>query len=118
MSEKPKVYFTKIITPEKLVEMFKILKKDLPGNVGVKVHSGERGNKNFIKPEFLKPLVDLVNGTIIETNTSCPDLPCFWRTGEERHKIVLEEHGWTKTFNKVDILDSEGPDDVLKIPND
>ena len=109
---KPKVYFTKEITPEKIVEMYKILNKPLPGKVGVKVHSGEKGNKNFLRPEFFKPIMEHVKGTIIECNTAYPGA----RNSTEKHKALMDEHEWTKYFN-VDILDSEGPDITLEIPN-
>ena len=109
---KPKVYFTKEITPEKLVEMYKILNKPLPGKVGVKVHSGEKGNKNFLRPEFFKPIVEHVKGTIIECNTAYPGE----RNSTEKHKVLMDEHEWTKYFT-VDILDAEGPDITLEIPN-
>jgi uncharacterized Fe-S center protein len=117
MEKKPKVYFTKEISSEKLVEMFKKLNIKLPGNIGVKVHSGEKGNKNFIKPEFFKPLVNYVDGTIIETNTSGGDHPMFARSKTDRHLKLLEEHGWTKTFKKVEILDSEPPDEEIEVEN-
>ena len=117
MKEKSKVYFTKEISPEKLVEMFKKLDVKLEGNIGIKVHSGEKGNKNFIKPEFFKPIVDYLDGTIIETNTSGGDNPLFARTTTERHLKLLEEHGWTKTFKKVEILDREPPDEEIEIEN-
>ena len=109
---KPKVYFTKEITPEKVVEMYKVLNKPLPGKVGVKVHSGEKGNQNFLKPEFFKPIVEHVKGTIIECNTAYPGA----RNYTEKHKVLMDEHEWTKYFN-VDILDSGGPDITLDIPN-
>ena len=109
---KPKVYFTKTISPEKLIDMYKILNKPLQGKVGVKVHSGEKGNQNFLRPEFLKPIVDHVKGTIVECNTAYPGA----RNYTDKHKALMEEHEWTKYFN-VDILDSEGPDITLKIPN-
>ena len=109
---KPKVYFTKTITPEKLIDIYKILNKPLQGKVGVKVHSGEKGNQNFLRPEFLKPIVDHVKGTIVECNTAYPGA----RNYTDKHKALMEEHEWTKYFN-VDILDSEGPDITLKIPN-
>ena len=115
-SQKPKVYFTKTITPEKLIEMYNKLDIKLTGNIGVKIHSGEKGNKNFLRPEFLKPIVDYLDGTIVETNTSCPET-FGERTTEERHKKLLEEHGWTKTFKKVVILDGQPPDEELDIPN-
>ena len=109
---KPKVYFTKEITPEKIVEMYKILNKSLPGKVGVKVHSGEKGNKNFLKPEFFKPIIEHVKGTIIECNTAYPGA----RNYTDKHKELMKEHEWSKYFN-VDILDAEGPDITLEIPN-
>ena len=115
-SSKPKVYFTKTITPEKLIEMYNKLDIKLTGNIGVKVHSGEKGNKNFLRPEFLKPIVDYLDGTIVETNTSCPE-DFGARTTKERHEKLLEEHGWTKTFKKVVIMDGEGEDEELDIPN-
>ena len=117
MEPKPKVYFTKEISPEKIVELFKKLDIKLPGNIGIKVHSGEKGNKNFIKPEFFKPIVDYLDGTIIETNTSGGDNPLFARTKTEKHLKLLEEHGWTKTFKKVEILDSEPPDEEIEVEN-
>ena len=117
MEKNPKVYFTKEISSEKLVEMFKKLNIKLPGNIGVKVHSGEKGNKNFIKPEFFEPLVNYVDGTIIETNTSGGDNPMFSRSKTDRHLKLLEEHGWTKTFKKVEILDSEPPDEEIEVEN-
>ena len=117
MEQKSKVYFTKVITPEKLIEMYKKLNVELKGNIGVKIHSGEKGNKNFIKPEFYKPIVDYLDGTIIETNTSGGDNPLFFRTKTENHLKLLEDHGWTKTFKKVEILDSEPPDEIIEVKN-
>ena len=108
---KPKVYFTKEITPEKLVEMYKILNKPLKGKVGIKVHSGEKGNQNYLRPEFFKPIVEYLNGTIIECNTAYPGA----RNYTDKHKALMDEHEWTKYF-KVDILDAEGPDITLEIP--
>ena len=116
MTEKPKVYFSKIITPENLIEIYKKLNFKLQGNIGIKIHSGEKGNKNFLGPEIMKPIVDYLDGTIIETNTSGPEKSTA-RTTVEKHKKLLEEHGWSKTFKKVEILDSEQPDEELDIPN-
>ena len=116
MTQKPKVYFTKVVSPEKLIEMYKKLDIKLSGNIAVKVHTGEKGNKNFLRPEFMKPIVDLLDATIIETNTSGPENQSE-RTTNEKHKKILEEHGWTKVFKKVEILDSEKPDEELDIPN-
>ena len=109
---KPKVFFTSKISPEKVIEMYKILNKDLPGKVAVKVHSGEKGNVNFLRPEFLKPMVDYIKGTVVECNTAYPGA----RNSTEKHRKLLEEHGWTKTF-KFDLLDAEGPDEELSIPD-
>ena len=67
---KPKVYFSRTITPEKVLEMYKLLNKELPGKVALKVHSGEKGNQNFLGPDFWKPLIDEVGGTIVECNTA------------------------------------------------
>ena len=116
MSEKPKVYFTKVVSPEKIIEMYNKLDIKLQGNIAVKVHSGEKGNKNFIRPEFMKPIVDLLDATIVETNTSCPE-KFTERSTNEKHKKLLEEHGWTKVFKKMEILDAEQPDEELDIPN-
>ena len=109
---KAKVYFTKTISSEKIVEMFKILNKPLEGRVAVKVHSGEKGNQNFLHPEFLRAMVDYVQGTIVECNTAYGGA----RNTTEKHRELMKEHEWTKYF-KVDILDAEGPDLTLKIPN-
>ncbi len=115
-AKKSKVYFTKTITPEKLIEMYNKLDIKLTGNIGVKIHSGEKGNKNFLRPEFVKPIVDYLDGTIVETNTSCAE-DFGERTTEAKHMKLMEEHGWTKTFKKVVILDGEPPDEELDIPN-
>jgi uncharacterized Fe-S center protein len=110
MKVKPKVYFTKTITPQKIIDMYEILKKPLKGKVAVKVHSGEQGNQNFLKPEFLKPIVEHVKGTIVEGNTAYPGA----RNTTEKHLKLMREHGWSEIF-KVDILDSEA-DITLEIP--
>ena len=116
MTEKPKVYFTKEISSEKLIELYKKLDIKLQGNIAVKVHSGEKGNQNFLRPEFMKPLVDYLDGTIVETNTSGPEY-ISERNTNEKHKKLLEEHGWTKVFKKVEILDAVKPDEEIDIPN-
>ena len=109
---KSKVYFTKVINPQKIIEMYEVLKKRLPGKVAVKVHSGEQGNQNFLKPLFLKQIVDYVHGTVVECNTAYPGE----RNSTEKHKSLIKDHEWTKYFD-VDILDSVGPDITLEIPN-
>lgn len=110
--EKAKVYFTRNITPENVVRMFGLLGKELPGKVAVKVHSGEKGNQNFLRPEFMKPMIDAVKGTVVECNTAYDGA----RNTTEKHHKLLEYHGWSHYFN-VDILDADGPDAELPIPN-
>ena len=110
--EKSKVYFTKEITPESVVKMYEKLGVNLPGKVAVKLHSGEQGNQNYIRPEFVKTIVEKVNGTVVECNTAYDGA----RNSTEKHKKLIEDHGWTKYFD-VDIMDAEGPDLELKIPN-
>ena len=110
--EKAKVYFTKNITPESLVEIYKKLNINLPGKVAVKLHSGEDGNQNYVKPEFVKEIIDYVNGTVVECNTAYEGA----RNSTEKHKELIEKHNWNKYFD-VDIMDSVGPDKVLEIPN-
>ena len=110
--EKAKVYFCKEITPENIVKMYEVLDKKLPGKVAVKLHSGERGNQNYIRPEMVKDIVEYVNGTVVECNTAYEGA----RDTTEKHNKLMEEHGWSKNFT-VDILDAEGEDKVLEIPN-
>ncbi len=110
--EKSKVYYCKDVTPEKLVEMYKKLGKELTGNVAVKVHSGEEGNQNYLRPEFMKPMVDYVKGTIVECNTAYSGE----RNETEKHLKTIEKHGWNKLFT-VDLMDEEGPDVVFPIEN-
>lgn len=110
--EKAKVFFTKEISSEKVVEIYKLLNKDLKGNVAVKVHSGEAGNQNYLRPEFMKQIIDYVNGTVVECNTAYEGE----RNVTEKHKRLMENHGWSKIF-KVDIMDGDGPDLKLDIPN-
>ncbi len=109
---KSKVYFSKTITSEEVLRLYKKLGKKLYGNVAVKVHSGEVGNQNFLKPEFWKDIVDYTGGTVVECNTAYDG----GRDTTEKHLKTLELHGWSKYFN-VDLLDAEGPDMELKIPN-
>ena len=67
---KPVVYFSREITPEKVLELVCKTGVTLPGKVAVKVHSGEKGNQNFLKPEFWKAVIDRVGGTVVECNTA------------------------------------------------
>lgn len=108
---KPKVLFTRTITPEKVVELYDLLGKDLKGKVAVKLHSGEVGNQNFLKPDFFKPMIEKVNGTVVECNTAYEGE----RNTTEKHLITLKKHGWSDYF-PVDLLDAEGPDLELDIP--
>ena len=108
---KPKVYFTRKIEPEKVLELYRLTGKELEGKVAVKLHSGEEGNQNFLKPEFFKPMIEYVNGVAVECNTAYEGS----RNTTEKHLQTLEKHGWSKYF-QVDLLDGEGPDLELPIP--
>ncbi len=110
--DKAKVYFTKEITPESVIKMYETLGKELPGKVAVKLHSGEQGNQNYIRPKFVKAIVERVNGTVVECNAAYEGA----RNSTEKHKKLIEYHGWTKYFD-VDIMDADGDDLVLDIPN-
>ena len=101
--EKSKVYFTRNITSENVLKMYKVLNIELQGRVCVKVHSGEAGNQNYLKPLFFKDIIDYVNGTVVECNTAYDGE----RNTTIKHKKIMDEHEWTKYFN-VDIMDSEG----------
>lgn len=109
---KSKVFFSKVITAEKVLELYKLVDKDLMGKVAIKVHSGEKGNQNFLTPDFWKPVIDYVGGTVVECNTAYEGM----RDTTDKHKKLMEMHGWTKFFD-VDILDNEGLDMELEIPN-
>lgn len=110
--EKSKVCFCKKITPEAMIKVYEKLGVKLLGKVAVKLHSGEEGNQNYLRPEFVKEMVEYVNGTVVECNTAYDGA----RNTTEKHKKLLEEHNWNKYFN-VDLMDEEGPDIVLPIPN-
>ena len=108
---KSKVYFTKNITPDSLIKMYQVLDIELPGNIAIKLHSGEEGNQNFVKPLFVKPLIDYLKGTVVECNTAYEGS----RNEIKKHQELLKKHGWSKYF-KVDLLDSE--DEIeLRIPD-
>ena len=103
---KSKVYFTKNITPDSLIKMYQVLNIELPGNIAIKLHSGEEGNQNFVKP-----LIDYLKGTVVECNTAYEGS----RNETKKHQELLKKHGWSKYF-KVDLLDSE--DEIeLSIPD-
>ncbi len=107
-----KVYFSKDLTKETFVKLYKILGVELPGKVAVKVHSGEAGNQNFLHPEYFKGIIEYVKGTVVECNTAYDGE----RDTTEKHLKLLEDHGWSKYF-AVDLLDAEGEDKVLEIEN-
>ncbi len=106
------VYFTPVITPEKVLEMYRLLGKPLAGRVAAKVHSGEAGNQNYLHPEFWKPVIDALGATVVECNTAYEGA----RNSTQKHRRLLEEHGWTDYF-PVDLMDAEGPDLKVEIPN-
>ena len=108
---KSKVLFTKNLSPESLVKIYEELGKELKGNVAVKLHSGEDGNQNYLKPEFVRELINHVHGTVVECNTAYNGA----RNTTEKHKALMEKHGWNKYFD-VDIMDAES-DTELNIPN-
>ena len=109
---KSKVYFTRTITPEKVLELYELLGKKLEGKVAIKLHSGEPGNQNFLRPDFWKPVIDAVGGTVVECNTAYEGE----RNTTEKHLKAIEKHGWS-TYFPFDLLDAEGPDMELDIPN-
>ena len=100
---KAKVYFTKEITPQAMIRMYEAMGVKLPGKVAVKLHSGEVGNQNFLRPDFMKPVIDHVKGTIVECNTAYEGK----RNTTEAHWETMKLHGWTG-IAEVDILDAEG----------
>ena len=108
---KSKVYFTRTITSDKVTELYHKVGKPLSGNVAIKLHSGEPGNQNFLKPEFWKPVIEEVGGTVTECNTAYEG----GRNTTEKHLETLKKHGWSQYFD-VDLLDAEGPDMELAIP--
>lgn len=108
---KAKVYFTRTITPEKVLEMYELLGRPLGGKVAAKVHSGEDGNQNFLRPEFWRPVIEKVGATVVECNTAYDGA----RNTTEKHRQLMKKHGWSGCF-QVDILDAEGPDLTVEIP--
>ena len=108
---KSKVYFCKDVTGEGVLKLYQKLNKELTGKIAIKVHSGEEGNPNFLRPEFWKPVVDFVGGTIVECNTAYEGA----RNTTDRHRQLFKKHGWSDMY-PVDLLDAAGPDLVLKIP--
>ena len=110
--EKSKVYFIKDITPENIIKAYEVVGKKLEGKVAVKMHSGEHGNQNYLRPEFVKDMVQHVNGTVVECNTAYEGA----RNSTEKHRELIKEHEWEKYF-PFDLMDAEGPDMELDVPN-
>lgn len=108
---KSTVYFIKDITPENVVKIYEKLGKELTGKVAIKVHSGEKGNQNYLHPEFMRSIVEHIHGTIVECNTAYEGA----RNTTEKHQQLIKDHGWTDYF-PVDIMDAEA-DTTLEIPN-
>lgn len=108
---KSTVYFSRTITPDAVLRLYKLVGKKLPGKVAVKVHSGEKGNQNFLHPDFWKEIIDYVGGTVVECNTAYEGA----RNTTPKHLALLEDHGWNRYFT-VDLLDAQGPDLELPIP--
>lgn len=109
---KSKVLFTRTISPEMVLTMYEKLGKELSGHIAIKLHSGEEGNQNFLTPEFWAPIIRHLDGTVVECNTAYEGS----RNTTEKHLKTIEKHGWSRYFN-VDLLDVEGPDLVLDIPD-
>ena len=109
---KSKVYFSSKITPEKVLELYAALGKTLTGKVAAKVHSGEEGNQNFLRPVFWKPIIDSVGATVVECNTAYDGA----RNETKKHKKLLIDHGWDDLYD-IDLLDGDGPDLSLPIPD-
>lgn len=107
-----KVYFTRNIAPESVLKLYEACGLELPGNVAVKLHSGEKGNQNFLPPEFWRSMIERVHGTVVECNTAYPGS----RNTTAAHWQTMRDHGWSDAFT-VDIMDEEGPDLQLLIPN-
>ncbi len=103
-----KVYFTKDISPEGLVKVYKALGRKAKGRVAVKISTGEPGGKHFLQPSLIKDLVQKVDGTIVECNTAYNG-PRF---STESHKKAARDHGFYDIAD-VDIMDETGD---LKIP--
>ena len=109
---KSKVYFIKEITPENIIKAYEALGKKLEGKVAVKMHSGEHGNQNYLRPEFVQDVIRHVGGTVVECNTAYEGA----RNTTEKHRELIKEHEWEKYF-PFDLMDAEGPDLELDIPN-
>lgn len=108
---KPTVFFTPKITPENVVRLYEMLGVKLPGKVAVKVHSGEEGNQNYLRPAFMEPMIREVDGTVVECNTAYDGA----RDTAEKHHKLMAKHGWSELFD-VDIMDEDGPSSDIVFP--
>ena len=106
---KSKVYYTKEITADSLIKIYEALGVELTGNIGIKVSTGEKGAKGYLKSDLIKPLVDKLNGTIIECNTAYPGA----RNDAIEHMKVAKEHGFVDMGQGIEIMDGIGE---IKIP--
>lgn len=106
---KSTVYFTKEITPQSVLRLYKALGVELKGKVAVKVHSGEPGNQNFLRPDFWRDMINHVGGTVVECNTAYKGK----RDTTKAHLETFHNHGWDEF--PIEILDAEGPDLVLEM---
>ena len=109
--EKAKVFFTKNITPENVVKAYEMLGKELLGKVAIKLHSGEEGNQNYLRPDFFQPIIHKLGGTVVECNTAYGGA----RNSTVKHLKLIHCHGWDR-FN-FDLMDATGPDLELEIPD-
>ena len=116
--DQPNVFFTREISPDSVVKMFKHLNYPLGGKVGLKVHTGEKGGKYFLRPEFLQKIYDYTQGTFIECNTAYELVEGYSRANTTEHKKLLEYHGWSKNGRRVVIMD-ENPenDETITVDN-
>ena len=108
---KSKVYFTKDISSEGVLKLYHKINYKLKGNVCIKVHSGEPGNQNFLRPSFWEDIIEEVDGTVVECNTAYKGK----RNTTKDHLKTFKLHGWDAF--RVDLLDAEGPDLILDIPS-
>lgn len=109
---KSKIFFSRTITPEKVIELYQKLGISLGGRIAFKIHSGEQGNQNYIRPDFFKPIIEKLKGTVVECNTAYGGA----RNTTEKHLRLIREHKWSSVFD-FDLMDAEGPDMVIPVPN-
>lgn len=104
----PKVYFSKEITPESLIQIYKALGREAHGKVAVKLSMGEPGGNNYLKPELIGDFVKSVNGTFVDANTAYGGN----RGNVADHMKAARDHGFTAIAD-VDILDADG---AIRLP--